>query len=266
MPTSVRELVKMKDSMLCHKACGQDRECHKTSCTCPFEEKVAACGKLAEVIECHKKGGTHSTCRLDADAKELLLHEPWSLAKDVAYHVVDKLIPTDPDQQATEEVVRSCHQGCGPDYACHKGCPMGPWGILKDQCEALNATHACHRSCEEQETTCPFKKMSCHLKCPHMMPSSLRELKMAVDHMACHAGCGDSQACHQSCPLPELWAEKKATCVEYDKMRACHVNCRGHAHECHQSCESFKFEGRAVLSMLSPSSRVFEEAVDVLLI
>jgi hypothetical protein len=255
----------MVEAMLCHKACGEDRGCHMTGCTNPFEAKAAACGKLAEVVECHRQGGNHSVCRLDDDAKELLLHEPWSLVKDVADHVVDRLLPTPPEQQVTEDEVRSCHERCGPDYACHKGCPMGPWGILKDQCEALNATHACHRSCEEQETTCPFKKMSCHLNCPHMMPSSLRELKMAVDHMACHADCGISQECHESwCPLPELWDEKKAKCAEYDAMRACHASCKDHGPECHRACESFQFSGPAVRSMLSPPSQVVKEAVGAL--
>merc|ERR1711920_1145252 len=110
-------------------------------------------------------------------------------------------------------------------------------------------------------------KMSCHTKCPHMMPSSLRELKMAADHMACHADCGSAQKCHESCPRPELWDEKKAKCAEYDAMRACHAGCKDQGHECHHACcESFQFNGRAVRSMLSPPAQVVKEAVSALLI
>merc|ERR1711879_84870 len=81
--------------MVCHKSCRKEKACHE-QCSCPFEQKQAACDNLAEVIACHKKGGNHHTCKLDQDAKELLLHEPWSLVRDVANHVVDHVLPAEP--------------------------------------------------------------------------------------------------------------------------------------------------------------------------
>lgn len=265
-PTSMKGLQEVAQAMQCHTACGHDKECHRSKCQCPFQKKVAACAQLLEVVECHKRGGDHSTCHLEQGAKELLLQEPWSLAKDVANHLVDRLLPVPKEQQATEEQVRSCHMGCGHDYSCHKACPTGPWGAVKEQCAAINTTHACHRECAAREIKCPVKKMSCHMKCPHMMPSSLGELKMAVDHMACHADCGKDAACHKACSLPELWIEKKAKCAEYDAMKACHKGCRGHGHICHQACPAFDFNGRAVHSMMSPPAAPFKELVSTLMI
>mmetsp|Transcript_143805 Transcript_143805/g.400825 ORF Transcript_143805/g.400825 Transcript_143805/m.400825 type:complete len:349 (+) Transcript_143805:93-1139(+) len=239
-PTSVQELLRLGEAMVCHKSCGRDMLCHKTACACPFSRKQAACGKLAEAVECHRRGGNHTSCKLDEDAKELLLAEPWSLVKDVADHLVDFLAP--PAQQpATEEEVRGCHAHCGHDAACHRACPAGQRGVLKEQCALLDTAKACHQSCKSKESKCPFKKMACHMKCPLSMPSSVEELKATAEHMACHAECGQDRQCHQSCPKPRQWAEKKERCAEYNRVAACHKGCMSQGHECHLRCPSLHF-------------------------
>jgi hypothetical protein len=265
-PTSVQELVELGSAMACHTLCGSDVSCHRTVCSCPFKKKMAACGKLADTIQCHKGGGNHLTCKLDEDAKALLLQEPWSLVQDVANHVVDYLLPLPAEQQATKDEVRGCHIGCRGDHACHKACPSGPFGILKDQCEALNTTVACHQSCKAQAMKCPFQKMACHMKCPMAMPASVEELKMLADHMACHVECGKDKQCHGSCVKPKLWTEKKETCAKYNSMVACHRDCKDHGHECHMSCPSVHISDQASLSLASPPGNVVKEAVSRLLI
>mmetsp|Transcript_732 Transcript_732/g.1955 ORF Transcript_732/g.1955 Transcript_732/m.1955 type:complete len:344 (-) Transcript_732:313-1344(-) len=252
-PTSVKELVRLGDAMICHKSCGRDKACHKHSCSCPFAQKHAACDKLAEVMECHEKGGDHHTCKLDQDAKELLLHEPWSLVQDVTNHVVDHVLPAAPI--ASCEEVRSCHKSCGHDHACHKVCPRGAMGALKEQCAALNETKACHQSCEAQGINCPFQKFSCHMKCPMSMPASVEELKGTASHMACHTECGSDVQCHHSCPMPVTWAEKKEKCAEYAEVAECHKGCGGR-HECHMQCPSIELRGGP--SPTSPNALVKE--------
>lgn len=265
-PTSVQELVKLGEAMVCHKACGRDVSCHRTACSCPFGQRLAACGKLADTVQCHKAGGNHSTCSLDKDAKALLLQEPWSLVQDVANHVVDYLLPLPVEQQATEDEVRGCHMGCRGDHDCHKACPSGPFGILKGQCEALNTTAACHRSCKAQAIKCPFQNMACHMKCPMSMPASVEEFKLLAGHMACHVECGKDEQCHKSCVKPMLWTEKEEVCGNYKSMVACHRDCRGHGHECHRSCPSVHISDKASLSLASPPSNVVKDAVSRILI
>jgi len=261
-PTSLKELRQLGDAVACHAKCGHDRVCHKTACACPFAEKQALCAKLDGVVECHRNGGSHSTCKLDREAKELLLAEPWSLVKDVADHVVDHLLPLPDGQQATEEEVRECHMHCGFDSACHKACPSGPYGIVKDHCEALDTTTACHRSCGG--IACPFGKMKCHMTCPMSMPSSVRELKDLADHIACHSECGRDEACHKSCLISDMWARKVQRCGQYDAMVACHKGCAQQPH-CHASCPRIDMEGAAMKSLATPPGNVVKEVVSTII-
>jgi len=233
-PTTVKELVNLGEAMVCHKSCGTDGPCHK-ACACPFKRKQEACGTLAEAVECHKRGGNHSTCRMDKDAVDFLLAEPWSLVQDVANHVVDFVLPP-VSPLASQQEVHSCHAGCGHDRACHQACPKGQWGALKEQCTTLDAQRACHKACKLQETTCPFKKMSCHMACPKSMPESIEELKATAEHMACHVDCGKDQQCHKSCPVARQWTERKQKCAEYERVSACHKGCRSQGLDCHAQC------------------------------
>eukprot|EP00931_Biecheleriopsis_adriatica_P074426 TRINITY_DN48484_c0_g1_i1.p1 TRINITY_DN48484_c0_g1~~TRINITY_DN48484_c0_g1_i1.p1 ORF type:complete len:348 (+),score=71.34 TRINITY_DN48484_c0_g1_i1:73-1116(+) len=239
MPGTVKELAQLGEAMVCHKSCGKDRLCHK-ACKCPFSHKHKACGNLAEAVECHKRGGNHTTCRMEKDSVDFLLTEPWSLVQDVVNHVVDFLLPpTLP--LATEQEVHSCHAGCGRDHACHHACPKGQWGALKEQCVTLDSQIACHKACKTQETACPFKKMSCHMRCPKSMPESIEEVKAMAEHMACHFDCGKDHQCHKSCPVAEQWTERKEKCAKYELVSACHKGCHGQGYDCHVQCPHTAF-------------------------
>lgn len=235
MPSSVKELQKIAESMLCHTRCGKDISCHKSACPKPWAERQELCGKIEAVVSCFRSGGSHSTCpSLDSHTKTQLLQEPESFVKDVADHIVDYLLPLPAGQEASREEVKDCHMKCGHDFACHKECPSGEWGILKDQCAALDIAHTCHQACGQLVTKCPVAKMKCHLKCPISMPTSVKELKYLTDHMACHASCAQDKACHRTCPK-SVWSKKKAQCMTYTKVMECHRGC-GHVPDCHMHC------------------------------
>lgn len=235
MPTSVKELQKIGESMLCHTRCGRDKTCHKSACPKPWSEKQERCDKLETVVSCRRNGGSHSTCpKLDNETTMQLLQEPQSFVKDIADHIVDYLLPLPAGQEATKEEVRACHMKCGHDFACHKACPTGAWGILKDQCTALDTAHTCHQTCRKLVTKCPAAKMKCHLKCPMSMPASVKELKYLTEHVACHTTCGEDKSCHHNCPK-SMWSEKKVRCEAYNHMMACHRGC-SHDRECHMTC------------------------------
>jgi hypothetical protein len=198
-------------------------------------ERQERCGKLLDIVACFHRGGSHSTCpHLDDETKTQLLEEPESLVKDIADHVVDYLLPLPAGQEATREQVKACHMKCGHDFACHKACPTGSWGIVKDQCTTLDAASSCHQACEHLVTKCPVAKMKCHFKCPMSMPASVKELKYVTEHVACHTTCGHDKGCHETCPN-SVWSQKKAQCMAYNNMMACHRGC-GHVGECHMAC------------------------------
>jgi len=234
MPTSMKELKGLADHVLCSKACGNDKPCHKT-CPKHWEEKLARCEKLEAVVTCMKDGGSHSTCpHLDKETKMELMREPWSLPKDIVEHVAEHLLPLCKGQEVAVEDVKACHMRCGHDFACHKNCPTGVFGRFKDQCAILDEASVCHQACEKLETKCPFKKTECHFKCPVSMPTSLKEFRGLTDHVLCHTTCGQDKLCHKACPN-SIWAEKKAHCMKYHEMMACHKSC-GNSHSCHANC------------------------------
>jgi len=231
-PTTMKELKGVGEAMACHTECGHDHACHK-NCNCPWKEKQARCEKLEAVVMCMKDGGSHSTCpHLDEETKTQLMQEPWGLAKDIANHVADYLLPQ--EDEASHEEVRACHMKCGADHACHHKCPGGPWKKLKQECDTLTEASACHHSCEQSGTKCPFKKTECHFKCPMSMPSSVKELKGLTDHVLCHTSCGQDKMCHAACPNSN-WDEKKAQCEKFQVISACHKGC-GWDHSCHRNC------------------------------
>jgi len=232
-PTTMKELKGMGETMACHTQCGhEDHACHK-NCPKPWKEKQARCEKLEAVVTCMKDGGSHATCpHLDEETKTQLMQEPWSLAKDVANHVVDYILPA--EKEVSHEEVKACHMKCGWDRGCHHKCPGGPWKKLKEECIALDQASACHHACENSGTKCPFKKTECHFKCPASMPSSVMELKGLTDHVLCHTTCGQDKTCHATCPNSN-WAEKKAQCDKFKEIRACHKAC-GWDHTCHGNC------------------------------
>merc|ERR1739838_539525 len=194
------ELAEVAEAMLCHMHCGKDKACHHTGCRNPWSERPERCGKLLSLVSCLHRGGNRSTCpRLDNETTTQLLEEPQSIVKDLANHIVDYLLPLPAGQDSTKEEVKACHMQCCPDHECHKACPTGGWGILKDQCTTLDSASACHQTCESLVTKCPVTKMKCHLKYPMSMPTSVKELKGLTDHVACHATCGQEMACHQGC-------------------------------------------------------------------
>lgn len=270
-PTTVQELALFGKHMACSKACGKDRACHEACADaiafphggCPFSRKQKSCRNLMEAVECHKRGGNHTACAMDKDAVEFLLAEPWSLVKDVSNHAVDFILPPAP-LGATQEEVHSCHKSCGYDGACHRACPTGKWGVLQQQCETLDAQKACHKDCKSQELECPFKKMSCHMKCPKSMPESIEEFKATVEHMACHADCGKDKPCHESCPTARQWTERKEKCAEYKLVSACHKGCHGQGFGCHAQCPHAALPDKASAAG-SPGSLV-KEVVGSLLI
>eukprot|EP00931_Biecheleriopsis_adriatica_P049328 TRINITY_DN28533_c0_g1_i1.p1 TRINITY_DN28533_c0_g1~~TRINITY_DN28533_c0_g1_i1.p1 ORF type:complete len:366 (+),score=74.08 TRINITY_DN28533_c0_g1_i1:57-1154(+) len=236
-PASVKQLQLFGKAMLCHHTCGHDKTCHE-ACPSAWEEKQELCGKLEEVVSCHHL--KHHDCpRLDNKTKQALLEEPSSLTKDVLLHVADHLLPLPSGQKASREEVKACHQACrttsGDIRECHKNCPKGAWGRLKDQCKMMSASASCHESCKNLESKCPFSKMKCHFQCPTAMPSSVHELKNLADHVACHADCGQDQSCHESCP--DVWAQKHAQCQAYNNMTSCWSSC-GHSHACYAKCGS----------------------------
>jgi hypothetical protein len=232
-PGTVKELVQLGEAVVCHKSCGKDKSCHK-SCKCPFRNKFTACGNLAEAVECHKKGGNHETCKMDKESVDFLLTEPWSLAKDVTNHVVDFLLPP-PPALATEQEVHGCHAGCGRNHTCHRSCPKGQWGALKERCEELDAQKACHKACKAQKLKCPIEKMSCHMQCPRAMPQSVDELRAMTEHVACKLDCGKDHECRHSCPKSKQWIERKEKCHRYKVVSACHKGCGGDQ-DCHAQC------------------------------
>jgi len=231
-PTSMKELKAMGEAMACHKQCGHDHACHK-NCNCPWKEKHARCEKLEAVVTCMRDGGSHSTCpHLDEETKTSLMQEPWSLAKDIANHVADYLLPQ--EMEVSHEEVKACHMKCGWDRECHHKCPGGPWKKLKEECDTLDQASACHHACEQSGIKCPFKKTECHFKCPSSMPSSVKELKGLTDHVICHTTCGQDKTCHGACPNSN-WDEKKAQCEKFQEISACHKRC-GMDHSCHHNC------------------------------
>jgi hypothetical protein len=254
-PTSVKELQDVGEAMLCHTRCGKDRECHKTACPKPWKERQERCDKLLAVVSCFHNGGSHSTCpHLDNATKTKLLEEPDNLVTDVAEHIVDHFLPLPAGQEATLEEVKACHMNCGYDSACHKACPTGSWGILKDQCNTLDAASECHHTCESLATKCPVAKMKCHFKCPMSMPTSVQELKGVADHVACHVTCKD-KVCHGSCPN-SVWDQKKAQCLAYKQVMACHQGC-GRVRDCHMGCPHLDTEAMSKVSK-EPTSLVNE--------
>jgi hypothetical protein len=227
MPTSMKEMKLLSEAMVCHKQCGHDHSCHKAchQAIDPWHEKHARCEKLEAVVACMKNGGSHSTCpHLDEETKKQLMQEPWSLPKDIMNHVVDSVLPIPQEQLASKEEIGACHMQCGHDHECHKNCPTGVFGRLKEQCNVLEESSACHQACAQTETKCPFKKMECHFKCPMSMPTSVTELKGLTDHVLCHTTCGQDKICHKSCPNSN-WEEKKTQCVKYHEFVACHMGC-----------------------------------------
>merc|ERR1719420_1828819 len=235
MPTTMKELKAVGEAMACHKQCGHDHACHK-NCNCPWEEKHARCEKLEAVVTCMKDGHSHSTCpHLDEETKTQLMQEPWSLAKDVANHVVDYVLPQ--EKVVSLEEHKACHMKCGGDHECHHKCPSpsDPWKKLKEECSTLDQAHTCHHACEQSGIKCPFKKTECHFKCPMSMPSSMKELKGLTDHVLCHTECAQDKTCHAACPNSN-WDEKKAQCEKFREILACHHNCPHGDHSCHHNC------------------------------
>jgi len=236
MPTTMKELKAIGESMACHTHCGHDHACHK-NCNCPWKEKHARCEKLESVVTCMKNGGSHSTCpHLDEETKTELMQEPWSLAKDIANHVADYLLPQEKaEKEVSHEEMKACHMKCGWDKECHHKCPKPlRWKKMKEECNTLNEASVCHHACEQSETKCPFKKHECHFKCPMSMPSSVKELKGLTDHVLCHTTCGQDKMCHAACPNSN-WDEKKAHCEKFQEISACHKGC-GWDHNCHRNC------------------------------
>jgi len=232
MPTSMKELKAIEEAMTCHTQCSHDHACHK-NCNCPWKQKHERCEKLKAVVTCMKAGGSHATCpHLDKETKTLLMQEPWSLAKDVANHVADYLLPQ--QKEVSHEEVKACHMKCGWEHECHHKCPGGPWKKLKEECDTLEFASACHHACKQSETKCPFKKTECHFKCPMSMPSSVKELKGLTDHVLCHTACGQDTMCHATCPNSN-WDEKQAQCKKYQEVVECHKGC-GRDRSCHHNC------------------------------
>jgi hypothetical protein len=177
---------------------------------------------------------------------------------------VDHLLPLPAGQEATKEEVRACHMNCGHDFSCHKACPTGDWGILKDQCAALDSAHTCHHACEKLVTKCPVVKMKCHFQCPMSMPTSVKELKYLTDHVACHATCAQDKACHRTCPN-SVWSTKKAQCMAYNKMMECHHGCcsHGHIHDCHANCPHL--DDDALMKVSNDHTRLVKELISVVI-
>uniref|UniRef100_A0A6U6QTD0 TRAF-type domain-containing protein n=1 Tax=Zooxanthella nutricula TaxID=1333877 RepID=A0A6U6QTD0_9DINO len=236
-PTSLKEVGGLAKAMACHAHCGGNKTCHRSSCAKPWAKRHEHCQELEAVVACHRNSSTgRAACpRLKPSTKQALLQEPPSLVKDIMNHVVDHILPLPQGQGATTEEVRACHMGCGADHGCHKRCPAGAFGRVKDQCGTLKEAHTCHTACKHLETACPVKKAECHFKCPVSMPTSVRELKGLTDHVICHMSCGSDGACHKGCPA-SVWARKQAQCEVYDAMVACHKACGHHSHSCHASC------------------------------
>jgi len=232
MPTSMKELKAIVEAMTCHTQCSHDHACQK-NCNCPWKQKHERCEKLKAVVTCMKDGGSHATCpHLDKETKTLLMQEPWSLAKDVANHVADFLLPQ--QKEVSHEEFKACHMKCGWEHECHHKCPGGPWKKLKEECNTLEFASACHHACKQSETKCPFKKTECHFKCPMSMPSSVKELKDLTDHVLCHTACGQDAMCHATCPNSN-WDEKQAQCKKYQEVVECHKGC-GRDRSCHHNC------------------------------
>merc|ERR1719386_295571 len=247
--------------MACHTHCGHDHACHQ-NCNCPWKEKQALCEKLEVVVTCMKDGGSHSTCpHLDEETKTQLMQEPWSLAKDIANHVADYLLPQ--EKEASHEDIKNCHMKCGWDRECHHKCPgHHHWKKMKEERDTLNQASVCHHACEQSETKCPFKKTECHFKCPMSMPSSVQELKGLTDHVLCHTTCGHDKTCHSTCPNSN-WDEKKAKCEKFQEISACHKLC-GRDHACHHKCPHGEWHhGHHELANASAASAVtVQEVVD----
>jgi len=232
-PTTMKELKAVGETMACHKQCGHDHACHK-SCHNWWQDKEARCEKLEAVVTCLKEGGDYhdvSCPHLDEETKKELMEEPWSLAKDIANHVTDYLLPQ--EKEISHEEVKACHMKCGHDHECHQKCPR-PWKKMQEECDVLDKASSCHHACELSETKCPFKKQECHFKCPSSMPSSIKELKGLTDHVLCHTTCGQDKTCHAACPNSN-WDEKKAQCKKFQEIHACHKKC-GWDHSCHHNC------------------------------
>lgn len=262
-PTSVKELVKIGEAMLCHISCGKKGACHKSACSNPWSEKQERCGKLVAVVSCLHSGGNRSFCpHLDNETRTQLLEEPQSIVKDVADHIVDYLLPLPAGQEATREEVKACHIECGHDFECHKKCPTGSWGILRDQCDTISFASACHQTCENLVTKCPLAKMKCHFKCPMSMPTSVKELRGFMDHVACHATCGQDKACHETCPS-SVWSQKKRQCMVYNKMMACHQAC-GHFHDCHMNCPHL--DEAALKEVSKDPTRFVKEVISTIIV
>jgi hypothetical protein len=262
-PTTMKELQAISEAMLCHTKCGKDKACHKSACSNPFAEKQARCEKLEEIVACYHGGGSHATCpHLDNKTNEELMQEPWSLAKDIANHVADYLLPLPEGQEVSADDVRACHMRCGHDHQCHKNCPTGVYGRLKDQCDTLDNASSCHHACEQAQTKCPFKKTECHFQCPMSMPTSVNELKGLTDHVLCHTTCGQDKACHGACPNSN-WDEKKTQCKQYKMMMTCHMRC-GSSHSCHASCPHLY--GDVLNGAKHEPSDLLKEIADVLIV
>jgi len=236
-PTTMKELHVFAEAAVCHTQCGDDHACHKVCHETfnPWVEKQARCEKLHDVVMCMRSGESRSACpHLDEKTKAELMQEPWSLLKDIANHAVNYLLSLPKEQDVSVERVKSCHMQCGADVVCHRKCPKGAWGDFHDKCDMLEVASVCHKTCENSEIECPFKKMECHFQCPMSKPTSLEELKGLMDHVLCHTACNQNKSCHKACPNSN-WSERKAQCKQYDEVVACHKRCAGD-HSCHASC------------------------------
>jgi len=215
------------------------------------------------VVMCHHSGGSHSTCPdLDVTTKTELMQEPWSLVKDIGNHVADYLLPLLGSQEVSVEAVRACHMRCGHDHACHKHCPKGVFGRFQDKCDALEEASTCHKTCEQSEIKCPFKKMECHHKCPMSMPTSVKELKGIMDHVLCHSTCGKDKMCQKTCPNSN-WNEKMSQCKQYDEMMVCHKRC-ARDRSCHASCP--RLNDQILNDIKQKPTSIVKDVLDVLIV